>query len=116
MESRWTHDLVHRYSQRQTHHCQTACLKKFSLSLKAFFAGVPILLIVAACFSTWPSNAQVRIRTTISHYVPPRPPFAGLHVGMTEDSANLILRRIAARRDTVTADSLTLIESDSVRI
>ncbi len=60
--------------------------------------------------------SQVRIKTKIVHYVPPRPPFAGLHVAMPEDSAFLLMRRIAARRDTVIADSLTLLESDSVRI
>ena len=62
------------------------------------------------------AHTQVRIHTTIKPYVPPRPPFAGLHVAMPEDSAYMILRRIAARRDTVSTDSLLLIESDSVRI
>ncbi len=51
---------------------------------------------------------------------PPRPAFAGLHIGMTDDSAYLIMRRIALRRDTLSVDgpvdSLTLLESDSVRI
>jgi hypothetical protein len=53
---------------------------------------------------------------------PPRPAFAGIHIGMTEDSAFLIMRRIALRRDTLSVDdrsstdSITLLESDSVEI
>ncbi len=49
-------------------------------------------------------------------YAPPRPPFAGIHVAMPEDSAFLIMRRISLQRDTLYVDSLTLFESDSVRI
>ncbi len=63
------------------------------------------------------SYGQIRIHTKITQYVPPRPPFAGgLHVAMQEDSAMLVMKRIAARRDTLHADSLTLLESDSVSI
>jgi hypothetical protein len=62
------------------------------------------------------SFAQVRVRTKIVRYIPPRPLFAGLHVAMPEDSAFLVLRKIAARRDTLIVDSVTLLESDSVRI
>ena len=52
----------------------------------------------------------------------PRPAFAGLHIAMPEDSAFLIMRHIALRRDTLlvddrsSTDSLTLLESDSVEI
>ncbi|HEY3875506.1 MAG TPA: hypothetical protein VGM92_08505 [Candidatus Kapabacteria bacterium] len=49
-------------------------------------------------------------------YVPPRPLFAGLHIGMTEDSAFVLMHRIAKRSDTLYSDSLTILESDSVRI
>ena len=52
----------------------------------------------------------------IGHYVPPRPAFAGFHVGTTQDSAFLIMRRIALRSDTLHVDSLVLLESDSIRI
>jgi hypothetical protein len=60
--------------------------------------------------------AQVRIHTTIAQYTPPRPPFAGLHVGIPEDSAFLLMKRVAVRQDTIRDDSLTLLESDSVRL
>jgi hypothetical protein len=49
-------------------------------------------------------------------YTPPRPAFAGIHIGMPEDSAFLIMRHIARRRDTLYIDSLTLLESDSVQM
>jgi hypothetical protein len=49
-------------------------------------------------------------------YVPPRPAFAGIHIAMPEDSANRIMERISLRRDTLQVDSLTLLESDSVKI
>jgi hypothetical protein len=52
----------------------------------------------------------------LSQYVPPRPAFAGIHIAMPEDSAFLIMRRIAARYDTLHVDSITLLESDSVQI
>jgi hypothetical protein len=47
---------------------------------------------------------------------PPRPAFAGIHIGMSEDSAFLLKHRIALRSDTLSVDSLTLLESDSVQI
>jgi len=49
-------------------------------------------------------------------YVPARPPIDGLHIGMSVDSAELIMKKIALRRTPLKVDSLTLIESDSVRI
>jgi hypothetical protein len=54
--------------------------------------------------------------TSPSTYSPPRPAFAGIHIGMPEDSAFLIMRRIALRRDTLFVDSIMLLESDSVQI
>ena len=50
------------------------------------------------------------------NYTPPRPSFADIHVAMPEDSAYLILHRIALRRDTLFTDSLTILESDSVQL
>lgn len=50
------------------------------------------------------------------HYMPPRPVFAGIHIAMPEDSAFLLMRRIAVRYDTMRVDSLALLESDSVQI
>jgi hypothetical protein len=47
---------------------------------------------------------------------PPRPAFAGIRIAMPEDSVFLVMRRIALRRDTLYTDSVTLLESDSVRI
>ncbi|HYM20808.1 MAG TPA: hypothetical protein VEW28_07385 [Candidatus Kapabacteria bacterium] len=49
-------------------------------------------------------------------YLPARPPIAGLHIAMSKDSAELILHKIALRQTTLHVDSLTLIESDSVRV
>jgi hypothetical protein len=45
-----------------------------------------------------------------------RPSFAGLHIGMPEDSANQIIQRISLRHDTLHVDSLVLLESDSVQV
>ncbi len=49
-------------------------------------------------------------------YLPARPPIAGLHLAMSADSAEIIMRHIALRKTTLEVDSLKLIESDSVRI
>ena len=80
-----------------------------------------MLLVLALACGAWSGYAsigaaQVRVRTRITAYVPPRPPFAGLHIAMPEDSVFQIFRRIAARRDTIYSDSVMLVESDSVRI
>ncbi len=52
----------------------------------------------------------------VEHYTPPRPAFAGFHIAMPEDSGFLLMRRIALRHDTLSLDSLLLLESDSVQI
>ncbi|HZK76958.1 MAG TPA: hypothetical protein VFD13_08630 [Candidatus Kapabacteria bacterium] len=52
----------------------------------------------------------------VEHYTPPRPSFVGIHIAMPEDSAFLIMRRIAVRYDTLSLDSLLLLESDSVQV
>jgi hypothetical protein len=75
-----------------------------------------LVILIVWMFAAPYASAQVRIHTTVNQYLPPRPPFGGLHVGMPEDSAMLIMRRIAARQDTLHADSLILMESDSVRL
>ncbi len=49
-------------------------------------------------------------------YTPPRPAFAGFHIGMPEDSALALMRSIALRHDTLHMDSVMLFESDSVQI
>jgi hypothetical protein len=49
-------------------------------------------------------------------YIPPRPLIGGLHIAMSADSCELVLKKIAARKNTMKMDSLSLIESDSVRI
>ena len=49
-------------------------------------------------------------------YIPPRPSLAGIHVGMTQDSVDIIMKQIAKRRTTNKLDSLTLVESDSIRV
>ena len=75
----------------------------------AFIAGLAIVCPQA-------SFAQINIHTKIEQYVPPRPVFAGVHLGMSQDSAFLIMRRISLRIDTLHADSVILVESDSVQI
>src|SRR5436305_4555917 len=70
-----------------------------------------LLILIATC-----ASAQVRVRTQITRYVPPRPSFEGLHIGLSEDSAYLVMKRIAVRRDTMRMDSVTLLESDSVQV
>lgn len=62
------------------------------------------------------ASGQVRLRTQITHYTPPRPAFVGLHVGLSEDSAFTVMKRLAARYDTLHADSVLLMESDSVQV
>ena len=49
-------------------------------------------------------------------YTQPRPPIAGLHLAMSADSVELVMRHIALRKNSLEVDSLKLIESDSVRI
>lgn len=60
--------------------------------------------------------SAVFARSEPGQYTPPRPSFAGIHIAMPEDSAFLLMRRIALRYDTMSADSLTLLESDSIQI
>jgi len=50
------------------------------------------------------------------HYSPPRPVFVGIHIAMPEDSAFLVMRSIALQYDTLSVDSVALLESDSVQI
>lgn len=65
-----------------------------------------------------PCGAQTSIRTKISKpkYTPPRPAFAGLRIGQSADSVRIIVRAIALRQKTHQLDSLTIIESDSIRV
>ena len=49
-------------------------------------------------------------------YLPSRPSFGGLHIAMSADSADIIMRHIAFRKTVLEVDSIKLIESDSVRI
>jgi hypothetical protein len=67
-------------------------------------------------FITPASSAMRQSSLILSPNGPPRPAFAGIHIGMSQDSASLIMRRIALRRDTLSVDSLTLLESDSVQM
>ena len=47
-------------------------------------------------------------------YAPPRPPIEGMRIAMSTDSAELVFRNIAKRRQSMKLDSLSLLESDSV--
>src|SRR5579871_6633218 len=78
--------------------------------MRRFFAFVSIVLLSSNTFG------QGKIRTQIIHYVPPRPVFAGFHIGMPEDSAYVLMKHLSTRRDTLKMDSVTLLESDSVEI
>jgi hypothetical protein len=77
-------------------------------------------LLILFCVSvTHGLNVHAQIRTKpakIVTYVPPRPPFVGLHVAMPEDSALQIMHSIAKRSNKMMVDSTTLFESDSVNI
>ena len=71
---------------------------------------------------------QGQVRTTIkkpstttksskpTNYVPPRPAFAGLRLAMPADSVRLVLKNIALRQTQHQLDSITIIESDSIRL
>jgi hypothetical protein len=72
--------------------------------------------LLFTCLLSTSAVAQVRIHTQITRYSPPRPVFAGVHVGMPQDSAFLVMKRLAARYDTLRTDSTLLLESDSVQI
>jgi hypothetical protein len=63
-------------------------------------------------------QAQTRVKPTVIRvaYTPPRPSLAGLHVGLSQDSAFLIMKAIALRRDTLRLDSVILLESDSIQV
>jgi hypothetical protein len=75
--------------------------------------ALTILLVV--CFAT-ASFAATGAPKKKASYIPPRPALAGIHVGMTLDSVDIIMKQIAKRRTTNKLDSLTLIESDSIRV
>lgn len=60
--------------------------------------------------------ASIPAKNKVKLYLPPRPSIVGLHLSMSADSADLIMRHIAMRKNTLVVDSLKLIESDSVRI
>jgi hypothetical protein len=75
-----------------------------------FGIPLPVILVIILCSNVlaFPPRSKT--------YVPPRPPINGLHIAMSADSAENILRHIALRKNTFIIDSLTLIESDSVSI
>ena len=83
---------------------------------------VRVIVCLAAFFLLAHANrmeprAQVRTKPAqITKYVPPRPALAGLHVGMSDDSAMLVMKSVAKRTNTMTIDTATLVESDSVVI
>ncbi|HET6512000.1 MAG TPA: hypothetical protein VFH43_07400 [Candidatus Kapabacteria bacterium] len=87
-------------------------------------ALIAILLLLAPGYAL----AQGQVRTTIkkpassapapkvTNYTPPRPAFAGLRLMMPADSARMIMKKIALRQTTHQIDSMTMIESDSIRL
>ncbi|GEM_PF-2231835 len=83
--------------------------------MKPLLSAFVVCLLLAGSART-SFSSEVPALDPPADYYPPRPPFVGLHVGMPADSAYMIMRRIALRRDTLEVDSLTLLESDSVRV
>src|SRR5437763_3969899 len=78
-----------------------------------FFATLRMTCFVLFLFSNAFSSIP-KLKT--KSYTPPRPPIAGLHIAMSADSAEVILKKIARRQTPMKMDSLSLVESDSVRI
>ena len=66
---------------------------------------VSLLIVSTSLFAAKPKN-----------YIPPRPPLEGLRISMSSDSAELVFRNVAKRRQSMRLDSLSLLESDSVSI
>ena len=87
-------------------------------SLRMILLSIVLFVIAVAHPQISPaqSSSKVQMHTTITHYVPPRPPFDKLHIAMSRDSAFLVMRHIALRMDTLHVDSLLLLESDSVMV
>lgn len=99
---------------------------------RAFIACLIVLaplVVLASLVVRVPSVlSQSHIRTKISKplapatttkktaYVPPRPDFAGLRLMMPADSARMIMRAIALRQQGHIVDSMSILESDSVRL
>jgi hypothetical protein len=78
-----------------------------------------LLVFFSLCGLISTAQAQKRVKhepVAKTVYAIPRPVFDGLHVGMSQDSAFMIMRSIALRRDTLHVDSTLILESDSVRV
>lgn len=79
-----------------------------------------VIALTLLCVLSIPASqgvAQSRIRTKISKpYVPPRPVFAGIRIGMSSDSALMLFKSVARRVRTHQLDSTTLLETDSIQI
>ncbi|HET6511921.1 MAG TPA: hypothetical protein VFH43_07000 [Candidatus Kapabacteria bacterium] len=87
-------------------------------SLRTLFFSM-VLLVPALVLG------QGQVRTTIkkpnapakpTSYTPPRPSFAGLRLAMSADSVRLVLKNIALRQTQHQMDSITIIESDSIKL
>jgi hypothetical protein len=72
-----------------------------------------LVFFFVACASIGIASSKTKTR---ANYVPPRPAIVGLHIAMSGDSALTIMHKIALRSRTLKLDSLTLVESDSVRV
>ena len=78
--------------------------------MKRLFIGIAFVFILVL------SAQASAITKKPKSFTPSRPLIAGLHIGMSADSAEIIMKKIARRRIPLQVDSLILIESDSVRI
>jgi len=56
------------------------------------------------------------VRKPPTSYHIPHATFARIHIGMSEDSVNLVFRSIAKRKQTYQLDSITYIETDSITL
>jgi len=73
-----------------------------------------VLVLVIAC-RLLADNSEISAKFS-PYPIPPRATFAGLHIGMTADSATIVFKNKAKRMQKNHVDSLDLIESDSIVI
>jgi len=92
------------------------CEEGLSLARKSKIYPISVFIILASVALLTGSPIANPYKEKPIPYLPARPPIAGLHLAMSADSAELVMRRIALRRTTLEVDSLKLIESDSVRL
>jgi hypothetical protein len=84
--------------------------------VKSLFLTFFLVSTLFAAIGIEASARAAALKEKPKNYMPARPTVLGLHLGMSADSAELIMRHIALRKTLLEVDSLKLIESDSVRL